>query len=197
MKFINLPKTEPYSLFVELQKNAKIKQANTEACCISSLDKYNDEVDSRYVNIKYIDRENWHFFSNYESPKAAQFESHNQIACNFYWSSINCQIRIKARIYKSDPAYSDQHYIKRSKEKNALAHSSKQSKEIESFEEVILNYKKFLELDDLTKKRPKNWGGYCFNPYYFEFWTGNKFRLNKRVVFEFYKQKWIKKYVQP
>ena len=67
---------------------------------------------------------------------------------------------------------------------------------IESFENVEKKY------DDVLKKSnlldcPDYWGGYCFTPYYFEFWEGNKNRLNKRVVFEESRNKWDTYLLQP
>ncbi|MDB9816017.1 pyridoxamine 5'-phosphate oxidase, partial [Gammaproteobacteria bacterium] len=41
------------------------------------------------------------------------------------------------------------------------------------------------------------WGGFSFEPYYFEFWTGQKFRLNKRESFQLESNKWQKKILQP
>ena len=60
-----------------------------------------NEVDSRYVNLKFITNDEFIFFSNYDSPKASAFNSHNQIAALLYWSSINVQIRMKAKIKKT------------------------------------------------------------------------------------------------
>ena len=51
------------------------------------------------------------FFSNYQSPKAKSFESHNQITALFYWNTINIQTRIKANIHKSSQIISDMHLI--------------------------------------------------------------------------------------
>ena len=123
------------------------------------------------------------FFSNYESPKAAAFNSHNQIAALIYWSSINVQIRMKAKIKKTSDEFNQKYFFDRSEEKNALAISSNQSKKIGSFEQVKKNYNKSLKNDDL-KKCPKYWGGFSFVPYEIEFWEGNEFRLNKRNLYK-------------
>ena len=40
-------------------------------------------------------------FSNYQSPKAKQFESHNQISALIYWSKTNIQIRMRAKNYEN------------------------------------------------------------------------------------------------
>jgi pyridoxine/pyridoxamine 5'-phosphate oxidase len=89
---------------------------------------------------------NGYFFSNYQSPKASQFESHNQVSVLIYWASINTQIRMKARIFKTSAKFSDDHFNSRTKEKNALAISSNQSQPIDSFDEVTKNFYETLSV---------------------------------------------------
>ena len=68
------------------------------------------------------------FFSNYNSPKAIEFRSHDQISCAIFWSEVNIQIRIKAFIQKTSVSFNNLYFKSRSLEKNALAISSNQSK---------------------------------------------------------------------
>ena len=183
-----------YSLFSEAQKN---NQKAIDAVSISSFNIETNEVESRYVNLKYIIDEEWIFFSNYNSKKASDFSSHDQISVLFYWDLLNVQIRIKAHIKKTDSAFSDLHYSKRNMSKNAIAVSSKQSKQIDSYDEVISNYQSALNNKDLLKKRPRYWGGYSFTPFYFEFWEGHEFRLNKRNIFHISDNEWKSFIIQP
>ena len=93
--------------------------------------------------------------------------------------------------------FSDEHFHGRTKEKNALAISSNQSKVIDSFEEVSINFQKTLDLMTPDTVRPDFWGGFSFIPYYFEFWQGHKNRLNKRHVFEQHGDQWVEQLLQP
>ena len=197
IQFNNLNQEKPYLLF-EAKYNEALNagQKVIEAISISSFNNQINEVDSRYVNLKFITNDEFIFFSNYKSPKASAFNSHNQIAALVYWSSINVQIRIKAKIKKTSNEYNQKYFFDRSEKKNALAISSNQSKPIESFSLVKKNYKQSLENDDL-KKCPKYWGGYSFTPYYFEFWEGHQSRLNKRDIYEFNGKDWIHSILQP
>ena len=136
------------------------------------------------------------FFTNYESPKSVEFKEHNQITAVFYWSTVNIQIRLKALIKKTTKDFNDIYFSNRSKKKNALAISSQQSKKIDSYEKVIENHKKSLELDNLTKC-PEYWGGYSFTPFYFEFWDGHESRINKRNIFKISNDKWKNYIIQP
>ena len=194
----NYSETEsPYLLFKEKYDEAvDANQKDVQAISISTFNKELSEVDSRYVNLKFIKNDEFIFFSNYNSPKAFAFNSHNQIAALIYWSSINVQIRIKAKIKKTSNDYNQNYFFDRSEEKNALAISSNQSKPIESYNQVKENYDKSLKDDDL-KECPKYWGGYSFTPYYFEFWEGHESRINKREVFDKIDGSWEHLYLQP
>jgi pyridoxamine 5'-phosphate oxidase len=183
IQFNNLNQETPYVLF-----KAKYDEANDagqkgiEAISIASYNTDSKELDSRYVNLKFITNDEFIFFSNYNSPKGSAFNSHCHISALVYWQSINVQIRIKAKIKRTTDDFNQNYFFNRSKEKNALAISSNQSKIVDSFDTVQENFKKSLRNDDL-KECPKYWGGYSFTPYEIEFWEGNEFRLNKRNLY--------------
>ena len=197
IQFNNVNQETPYQLLKEKYDEAvDAGQKGIEAISISSYNKEISEVDSRYVNLKFINNDEFIFFSNYNSPKASAFNSHDQIAALLYWPSINVQIRMKAEIKKTSNDYNQKYFFDRSEEKNALAISSNQSKKIGSFDQVKKNYNKSLKNDDL-KKCPEFWGGYSFIPYYFEFWEGHESRLNKREVYEKSNDSWKRLILQP
>jgi len=197
IKFKNLNQEKPYLLLKKKYDEAiYANQKNIEAISISSYNNKKHEVDSRYVNLKFIKNDEFIFFSNYESPKASAFNSYNQIAALLYWPSINVQIRMKAKIIKTSDEFNQKYFHDRAKEKNALAISSNQSKPIDSFDLVKENYTKSLENNDL-KKCPKYWGGFSFTPYEIEFWEGNEFRLNKRNLYKRNENNWSHFILEP
>ena len=197
IQFNKLNQKIPYLLLKKKYDEAlNIGQKGIEAISISSYNKEVNEVDSRYVNLKFITNDEFIFFSNYDSPKAAAFNSHDQIAALLYWPSINVQIRMRAKIKKTSSDFNQKYFFNRSEEKNALSISSNQSKLIDSYNQVKENYNKSLKNDDL-KKCPEFWGGYSFTPYYFEFWEGHESRLNKREVFEKNDDSWKHFILQP
>jgi len=198
IKFLNPSTEKPYIHFQSLYQAAQENgQKGIEAISVSSYNQAKKEVESRYVNLKYIANNEWIFFSNYLSPKANQFKSHDQISVLIYWASINTQIRIKAKIFKTSPEFSNEHFNGRTKEKNALAISSSQSKTINSYDEVTKNFNETLKIMTSETPRPDFWGGYSFIPYYFEFWQGHENRLNKRHVFKQEDDQWTEKLLQP
>ena len=198
INFLNSSHEKPYILFQSLyQKAIENGQKGVEAISVSSYNELSKEVEARYVNLKYIDNNEWIFFSNYLSPKANQFESHDQVSVLIYWASINTQIRMKAKIFKTSSEFSDEHFQGRTKEKNALAISSNQSQAVDSFDQVTKNFNETLEIMTSETPRPDFWGGYSFTPYYFEFWQGHENRLNKRHVFKQQDNQWSEQLLQP
>ena len=197
IKFNNLSQEVPYLIFKEYYDRAsKAEQNNIEAIAISSYNKEEEEVDSRFVNLKFIEGKQFIFFSNYNSPKSIAFDSHKQISSLFYWPSINVQIRMRSQISKTSLEYNQEYFKNRSVAKNVLAISSNQSQEIKSFEHVIKKYNDTKNNNDLLIC-PDYWGGFSFTPYYFEFWEGNDSRLNKRDVYQMKENNWEHLIIQP
>ena len=197
INFINDSVEEPYILLKKNYLDAiSVKQKSVEAISIASFSKDKNEVDTRFVNLKYVDNNNFIFFTNYNSKKSVEFESHDQIAAVLYWGSINIQIRIKAKIKKTLTEYNQKYFAERSPQKNALAISSNQSEPIDSYESVVKKYNKSLESNNL-KECPNYWGGYSFTPYYFEFWEGHNSRLNKRDMYKKNGNNWDHSILQP
>ena len=112
IKFLNLNSEKPYIHFQSLYQEALDNdQKGLEAISVSSYNQASSEVEARYVNLKYIANNEWIFFSNYLSPKANQFESHSQVSILIYWASINTQIRLKAKIFKTSAEFSNELFL--------------------------------------------------------------------------------------
>ena len=196
ISFIDISDQEPYSKFLKLYNDAyESGQGNIEAACISSISCKN-KPNSRFINIKYVHNKDFVFFTNYNSQKANDFDNNNFVSLAFFWNSTKIQIRINGVIEKTSKKFSDDHWKTRNVEKNALAFSSKQSSIISSFKMVKDKYSDSLANSDLSK-RPEYWGGYKILPKSFEFWQGDKFRLNKRELFIFKNDGFIKYILEP
>lgn len=192
----NISSKGPYLKFYDCYKEAlAMNQDYIEAICVSS--QYDNKVDSRFVNLKFIIDDQWIFFSNYRSPKGIQIENNNDISCIFFWNKTNTQIRIKAKAKKTEASFSDSYFKNRDYKKNALAISSKQSVKTDSYDDILSKYKEVLKYHEDLGKRPDYWGGFSFTPYYFEFWQGHQSRINKREVFEKNSDDWEQYFLQP
>lgn len=197
ISFLNNRNEEPFIIFRSTYKEAKkANQRSIEAMCISSYSKTKKTIDSRYVNLKFVDDAEFIFFTNYNSTKSQQFMEHKQVSLNIFWPKISSQIRIKGNINKKSHQYNQAYFNQRIAEKNALAISSSQSRPIGSFEDVKLKYLSTLKNSDL-KKCPDYWGGFAIIPYEFEFWVGHEYRLNERTHYNLVNGAWQKTLLQP
>lgn len=197
IEFIEINDSEPYKLFISKYNKAFLnKEKNIEAVAVSSFNKEMQEVHSRFVNLKYIKNSEWIFFSNYESQKAKDFQTHNQVSAVFFWRSTNTQIILKANINQTESIFSDKHFLNRTHAKNSLALSSNQSNIIETYDDIKKKYNKIFKSKQ-NLKRPHYWGGFSFVPYYFEFWEGNESRINHRKIYKLIDNKWASHLLEP
>ena len=196
IQFNNLSQEPPYIVFKKKYEDSlKANQKNIEAISIASYSTIKKEVNARYVNLKIVEEKKFIFFSNYNSPKSQEFNTHNQITALIYWNSTNTQIRMKAYIEKTSKEFNNAYFVKRDKKKNALAISSEQSSPIDSYETLQKNFELALQNNNLSEC-PDYWGGYSFKPFYFEFWEGHDSRLNKRETYELQNDEWIHGFLQ-
>ena len=64
---------------------------------------------------------NGYFFQIIYRPKANQFDSHDQVSVLIYWPSINTQIRMKAKIFKTSSEFSDEHFQGQNQRKKCIS----------------------------------------------------------------------------
>jgi len=196
IQFNNISQETPYLVFKDKYEDSlKAKQKNIEAISISSYSSSRNEVNARFVNLKFVNNKDFIFFSNYKSPKSQEFNQHNQIIGLLYWSNTNTQIRMKAIIKQTSLEFNKNYFAQRDRKKNALAIASDQSSPITSYEALQKNYELSLKNSNLTEC-PEYWGGYSFTPYYFEFWEGHESRINKREAYELQNGNWIHSILQ-
>tara|TARA_B100000965_G_scaffold124007_2_gene102644 strand:+ start:28411 stop:29010 length:600 start_codon:yes stop_codon:yes gene_type:complete len=189
---------KPYIKFKHLYKKATNEsQQYIEAAVVSTISEQN-RPSSRIVNIKYLINEAFIFFSNYESNKAKDIFQNPKASILFFWDKINTQIRIEGEISMTESSFSEEHFNQRSYDKNIIAIISKQSSQNEGYEDLVKRYKvAHQKYKKSILERPNNWGGYKFIPDSFEFWFGDKSRINKRLKYIKKPKEWEKLYLDP
>jgi pyridoxamine 5'-phosphate oxidase len=123
------------------------------------------------------------FFTNYLSHKGEDLGLNQRAEGVFLWHMIGRQVRIEGPVRKLDPKDSDDYFYNRGVESQLSAATSKQSRELES-------YQKFLDEVEATRKdcggkvtRPGHWGGYAIDPKKIEFWTQGEHRRHLRELY--------------
>lgn len=164
------------------------EQYDPTAMVLSSVDAQGD-VDSRVVLLKGIEKDQFLFFTNYESPKALQLQHHPHVALNFYWPSMARQVRIRGVAQKTSREQSQAYFASRPIESQWSAIVSQQSAVIH--ERAVLE-RAFQALHDKPQPitPPDNWGGYGVTPTVMEFWQGRDNRLHDRIQYVYEANVW-------
>ena len=153
---------------------------------------------ARIVLLKGMSEEGYEFYTNYESDKAQEIASNNNVAIVFFWKELERQVRIEGTVKKTTDNTSNIYFNSRPTESRIGAWSSPQSKIISSREileeNVIANRNRF-EGKEIV--RPSFWGGYIVEPVLFEFWQGRSSRLHDRIEYIKIENEWIKRRLAP
>ena len=152
------------------------------AMVVSSVDA-SGQPHSRVVLLRGVNEEGLKFYTNYASHKGQELEQNNKVALNFFWPTVERQVRVEGELFKLSDAESDAYFNSRPRESQIGAWVSPQSSIIESRE--ILN-ERFREFTDKFEghpvPRPAHWGGYIIRPNFYEFWQGRPNRLHDRLT---------------
>ena len=139
---------------------------------------------ARTVLLKTFDRNGFVFYTNYESRKAHDIESNDQVALLFYWGELNRQVVVEGRATRVSKAESFKYFATRPRGSQIGAWISPQSSIITT---RGLLEQKFAEMKRKLGNRevplPDAWGGYRVTAGRFEFWQGRPDRLHDRFQY--------------
>ncbi len=146
---------------------------------------------SRVVLLRGLNQEGLRFYSNYDSNKGRQLDQNNKVALNFFWPTVERQVRVEGELYKLSEEESDSYFNSRPRESQIGAWVSPQSLTIESREVLNERFREFTDkFEGQSVPRPSNWGGYLIRPNYFEFWQGRPNRLHDRLTYSLVEGNW-------
>lgn len=181
----NIP-ANPTDLFYEWFRIAEKKEPTyPSAMALASV---NDQgrPNVRIVLMRDYNENGLYFYTNYESDKGRALIANPYAEANFYWKSLERQIRVHGRVEKASAAESDVYFNARPRESRIGAWASQQSRVMENYNTLE------HAIDDYTKKfegvnnppRPDYWGGFKIIPERVEFWEEQPYRLHKRFIYE-------------
>ena len=182
---------DPIELFSEWYEEAKKSEINDPNAMNLATINDNFKISSRIVLLKFFSDEGFVFFTNTLSKKGKSIKKNNSVALNFYWKSIQKQIRIEGEATLINEKLSDEYFNSRPEESKLGAWSSSQSSYLKDRSELL---NKFNEVKDKflnkTINRPLYWTGYIVNPDLIEFWQQKPHRLHDRVEYVKLKSGW-------
>jgi pyridoxamine 5'-phosphate oxidase len=187
----NLNKTPDLQFEQWMQDAIDAKVNEVVACNLATVDK-NNKPSARIIYLREFGDNEFYFYTNYDSRKAAEIANNPNVCLTFFWPELERQVRIEGVISKKAEAEkSDAYFNARPQDSKIGAWSSPQSKVLKNREELnsfIENNK--TKYKDQEIPRPDFWGGYIIKANYYEFWQGRKNRLHDRIAFILENNNW-------
>lgn len=184
----NIP-DNPFKLFTEWYKEAFEAQKEANAMSVSTVNK--DGIpSSRIVYLKEFTEEHFIFFTNYNSHKGQDIAENPNIACLFFWPSLEREVRIEGTAVKTTRKDSEEYFNSRPRESKIGAWASHQSQKLGARDELTSRIEALKQRFPNEVPCPEFWGGYRITPIKIEFWQGRPSRLHDRIVYENIDGKW-------
>ncbi|MEK9657882.1 MAG: pyridoxamine 5'-phosphate oxidase [bacterium] len=139
---------------------------------------------SRVVLLSRFSKKGFVFFSHYLSQKGQDLSVNSRACLQFFFVQQERCIYVKGDVSKLSRKESLTYFRSRPRDSQISALLSKQSQSVshrDCLDSEFIFYKNKYEGKPIPL--PKNWGGYCLRPIFFEFWQGRVSRLHDRLCY--------------
>lgn len=180
----------PFEQFEQwLQEAIESDQLEPTAMVLSTVDEHG-VPHSRVVLLKEFLHEQFVFFTNYEGHKAHEMAANNKVALNFFWPSMERQVRIEGEVAKISETISNSYFQTRPVDSQLGAWASPQSQLIRSADFLEKQFEHYRQKFGNQVPKPPHWGGYTVRANAIEFWQGRPNRLHDRMLFTRHGNEW-------
>lgn len=181
---------EQFELWFKEAESAGVQEPNTMTLATVNQ---SGQPTIRVVLMKEITDQGLVFYSNFRSRKGRELKKNPRAALNFYWQSMERQVRFDGAVTMIPHSKSDNYFQTRPRGSQLGAWVSAQSEAIPSrdyLEDQLKSFESKFEGKDIP--RPPHWGGYLLTPERVEFWQGRENRLHDRIQYTCVNSLWEK-----
>lgn len=148
--------------------------------------------------LKSADVRGFAFYTNLESPKAAELAANPRAALCFHWRELKRQVRVTGPVERVSEAEADAYFASRPVASQLGAWASPQSRPMPDAFALERNCAAAALRFGLTPvPRPPTWSGYRVVPAVIEFWREKPFRLHERERFTRTQDGWTAQRIFP
>ncbi len=122
------------------------------------------------------------FYTDRESPKGRELESHPRAACVFYWEPLARQVRIDGPVTPVPDADTDRYWSTRPLDARIAAVATVQSRPIASRQALLARVDETARRFDGDVPRPDRWVGYRVWAERVELWVSQPARVHDRAL---------------
>ena len=191
---------DPIHLFKVWMDEAKKSEPNDPNAVALATSNKNNLPSVRMVLLKDFNKNGFVFYTNLDSQKGNELKSNPKAAMCFHWKSLLRQIRISGSVSMVADKVADAYYNSRSYKSRIGAWASKQSKELDSRDELMVSIEKYKKKysDENNVPRPTHWSGWNLSPSTIEFWLDGDSRIHERLKYtKDSSGNWIKSLLSP
>lgn len=197
-RFAITPTDDPLDLFrLWFADAAGADEKFPEAMTLATADA-EGRPDARIVLMKGFDGNGFVFFTNTMSDKGRQLAANARACLNFYWKTLDRQVRIAGPVTPVSQAEADDYYASRPRISRLGAWASDQSRPLPAraeFEDRLARLEADYPGDEIP--RPPHWSGYRVRHDRLEFWQDRPFRLHDRLVYTRGENAWSTHWLYP
>jgi pyridoxamine 5'-phosphate oxidase len=191
-----MPAQDPIAFFQEWFADARNREKSDPTAMSLATADLQGRPAVRMVLLKHVDERGFVFYTNLESPKAADLRNNPRAALCIHWAILERQVRVEGRVGPVSDAEADAYFATRPRLSQLGAWASRQTQPIAGrfiLEQAVAAVALRFPLGAVP--RPPYWSGYRVTPEVIEFWHQRPFRHHDRQRFtregEGWRHEWL------